>query len=63
MWVSAFGKPPHPLAPTLDEGNVPIPIVHAENTFPSALLSAPPRANFSSTEIKLSKISALWGKP
>src|SRR5829696_5400405 len=42
LWVSAFGKTRHPLAPTLGEGNVLIPLVHAENTFPSALLFAPP---------------------
>src|SRR5215217_6585906 len=42
LWVSAFGKIPHPLAPTLGEGNVLIPLVHVENTFPSALLFAPP---------------------
>jgi hypothetical protein len=42
LWVSAFGKIPHPLALTLGEGNVLIPLVHVENTFPSALLFAPP---------------------
>src|SRR5215208_4082495 len=63
LWVSAFGKTLPPLAPTLGEENVLIPLVQAETTFPSALLCAPPRANSSSTEIKLSKISALSGKP
>src|SRR5215213_312096 len=42
LWVSAFGKTLPPLAPTLGEENVLIPLVQAENTFPSALLFSPP---------------------
>src|SRR5215208_2781545 len=42
LWVSAFGKTLPPLAPTLGEENVLIPLVQAETTFPSALLGAPP---------------------
>src|SRR5215208_8324989 len=62
LWVSAFGKP-YPLSPPR----------WARRTFLSPLYRPRPRsplpcsvhhlANSSSTEIKLSKISALSGKP
>jgi hypothetical protein len=61
LWVSAFGKIPHPLALTLGEGNVLI-ALYTPRTRSPLPCSLRHLANFSSTEIKLSKISSLSGK-
>jgi hypothetical protein len=49
--------------PTLGEGNVLIPLIHVENTRPPLPCSLRHLGNFSFTEIRLSKIPALTGKP